>query len=29
MAEAVAIAEHSIESGAAEAKLYAWVAATA
>jgi anthranilate phosphoribosyltransferase len=29
MAEAVAIAEHSIDSGAAEAKLHAWVAATA
>lgn len=28
MAEAVAIAEHSIDSGAAEAKLQAWVAAT-
>lgn len=28
MAEAVAIAEHSIDSGAAEAKLHAWVAAT-
>ncbi len=29
MAEAVEIAEHSIDSGAAEAKLHAWVAATA
>ncbi len=28
MAEAVAIAENSIDSGAAEAKLHAWVAAT-
>jgi anthranilate phosphoribosyltransferase len=29
MAEAVGIAENSIDSGAAEAKLHAWVAATA
>lgn len=28
MAEAVAIAEHSLDSGAAQAKLHAWVAAT-